>query len=391
MVAPALLLLLLLQEASAQPVNAPAAADARRPWVEVVSWTPRAFYFHNFLTPKECDHIQQLATPKLRRSAVLHANGTLGDDPIRTSWSTHIRRAKDETIRAIDLRVARWTHLPPEFAEDMQVLRYQPGQKYGAHWDEIDPATGQAFVGGGRTYRVATCLMYLADVEEGGETSFPRGKWIDEAVQTAGKTYSDCGAKGIAVHPKKGDAIFFHDMLPRGDKMDLHSLHTACPVIKGEKWSATKWIHWEQVGWSPYHRTKSAEELEKEERAHVASQERWRLQREADAADPCHDSDPSCEGWAWEGECERNAGFMDDSCPRSCDLCCAEGDAACELRRAERRQARAQVAAAPAAGEQAKEAAAALLTDEGEDRAEEAAGAACVADAGGQCSAHDEL
>eukprot|EP00887_Chlorella_sp_A99_P002773 scaffold6.g2773.t1 len=277
----------------------------------------------------------------------------------------------------------------------------------GAHWDEIDPATGQAFVGGGRTYRVATCLMYLADVEEGGETSFPRGKWIDEAVQTAGKTYSDCGAKGIAVHPKKGEAgrgALLRRMCPLAAagagscrtcaapsakrcatgalaraQSCIFSVLAGLPLLQETQysfmtcWSATKWIHWEQVGWSPYQRTKSAEELEKEERAHVASQERWRLQREADAADPCHDSDPSCEGWAWEGECERNAGFMDDSCPRSCDLCCAEGDAACELRRAERRQARAQVAAAPAAGEQAKEAAAALLTDEGEDRAEEAA------------------
>jgi hypothetical protein len=31
--------------------------DSRRPWVEVLSWKPRAYLYHNFLTHEECDHI----------------------------------------------------------------------------------------------------------------------------------------------------------------------------------------------------------------------------------------------------------------------------------------------------------------------------------------------
>ena len=36
--------------------------------------------------------------------------------------------------------------------------------------------------------------------------------------------------------------MLFHSMKPNGE-LERRSLHGACPVIKGEKWSAPKWIH----------------------------------------------------------------------------------------------------------------------------------------------------
>ena len=35
------------------------------------------------------------------------------------------RPAEDEVIKDIDIRVARWTHIPPSHTEAMQVLRYE--------------------------------------------------------------------------------------------------------------------------------------------------------------------------------------------------------------------------------------------------------------------------
>lgn len=55
-----------------------------------------------------------------------------------------------------------------------------------------------------------------ADVEEGGETSFPRGRWLDEAVQSQ-PPYSECAAKGVAVKPRKGDAILFFSLKLDGE------------------------------------------------------------------------------------------------------------------------------------------------------------------------------
>lgn len=39
-----------------------------------------------------------------------------------------------------------------------------------------------------------------------------------------------------------GDALLFYSLLP-GGQSDYTSMHTGCPVLKGSKWTATKWIH----------------------------------------------------------------------------------------------------------------------------------------------------
>ena len=53
-----------------------AAADAplMRPdgWIEAVSWRPRAFVYHNFLTDEECEHIIKMAEPSIKISTVVN-------------------------------------------------------------------------------------------------------------------------------------------------------------------------------------------------------------------------------------------------------------------------------------------------------------------------------
>lgn len=57
----------------------------------------------------------------------------------------------------------------PENGEDIQVLRYEHGQKYDPHYDYFTDKVN--IVRGG--HRVATVLMYLTNVTKGGETVFP--------------------------------------------------------------------------------------------------------------------------------------------------------------------------------------------------------------------------
>lgn len=52
--------------------------------------------------------------------------------------------------------------------------------------------------------------------------------------------HAECGRKGIAVKPRKGDALLFWSLGPDSKTKDMTSLHGGCPVIKGDKWSATK-------------------------------------------------------------------------------------------------------------------------------------------------------
>ena len=74
------------------------------------------------------------------------------------------RRLQDPIISRVEDRLAAWTHLNVSHQEDMQILRYGIGQKYGAHYDSLVDGSP----------RVATVLLYLSNsTQEGGETAFP--------------------------------------------------------------------------------------------------------------------------------------------------------------------------------------------------------------------------
>lgn len=61
-------------------------------WIEVLSWSPRAFLYHGFLSDEECQHIIDKATPRMKRSSVINYDGTINDtDSIRTSYGCWIQ------------------------------------------------------------------------------------------------------------------------------------------------------------------------------------------------------------------------------------------------------------------------------------------------------------
>lgn len=103
----------------------------------------------------------------------------------------------------------------------------------------------------------------------------------------------------FAVKPRKGDALLFFSLHPDA-RTDSLSLHGSCPVIEGEKWSATKWIH----------------------------------VRSFDRPQPtnlvCADENENCAEWAAAGECERNPHYMVGSkvekgyCRKSCKVCSSQ-------------------------------------------------------------------
>eukprot|EP00270_Netrium_digitus_P011014 TRINITY_DN3468_c0_g1_i1.p1 TRINITY_DN3468_c0_g1~~TRINITY_DN3468_c0_g1_i1.p1 ORF type:complete len:325 (+),score=62.34 TRINITY_DN3468_c0_g1_i1:88-1062(+) len=252
-----------------------------------LSWRPRAFLYKNFLTAEECDHLISLARPKLSRSTVVGEGGSVQND-IRTSYGMFIDKEHDDTVNTIEKKVAAWTFLPIENQEAMQVLRYNFGQKYESHYDYYDVRDAQP---GGRRY--LTVLMYLSNVKKGGETVFPNSE-PDKTFKD--DTWSDCGKRGVAVKPKKGDALLFFSMKPDATP-DPSSLHAGCPVIEGEKWSATKWIHEDAFDLPP--------------------------------RDPsvCVDENMECAHWASAGECQKNPDYMVGVgktlgfCRKSCKVC----------------------------------------------------------------------
>ncbi len=105
-------------------------------------------------------------------------------------------------------------NVPLAHAEPLQILHYGPGEQYRPHYDYF--ASGDVV-----NNRISTLVMYLNDVEEGGETYFPSLRF--------------------AVAPKKGGAVYFEYFY--GDKrLNELTLHAGNPVTAGEKWVATQWM-----------------------------------------------------------------------------------------------------------------------------------------------------
>lgn len=206
-------------------------------WVEVISWEPRAVIYHNFLSKDECEYLINLAKPHMEKSTVVDsATGKSTDSRVRTSSGTFLTRGRDKIIRTIEKRIADFTFIPVEHGEGLQILHYEVGQKYEPHYDYFNDEFNTK--NGGQ--RIATVLMYLSDVEEGGETVFPAAKGNISSVPWWNEL-SECGKGGLSVKPKMGDALLFWSMNPDAS-LDPSSLHGGCPVIKGNKWSSTKWM-----------------------------------------------------------------------------------------------------------------------------------------------------
>lgn len=210
-------------KASLQAYNPPSSPPPA-PRMEVLSWSPRIFVIHNFLTEEECDHIIHTGKPGLERSRVVD-NET--DKPklanIRTSHGMFFpSNHGDPVLQGIEKRIAMLTLIPEEHAESLHLLHYSLGAEYKPHHDYFDRST----VGGAAAHdrggqRVASLLMYLNTPEEGGETIFPTAK--------------------LTVKAEKGKAVLFYNTLLDGT-VDPTTLHGGAPVLKGEKWLATRWL-----------------------------------------------------------------------------------------------------------------------------------------------------
>jgi len=121
--------------------------------------------------------------------------------------------------KAVINRMVEITQIPYENYESFQVLKYSKGQFYRTHHD-MSPRQANLACGP----RILTFFLYFSDVEEGGETNFPR---LD-----------------IKVKPKTGRAVLWPSTLDSDPKeQDPRTHHEALPVIKGEKRAANAWIH----------------------------------------------------------------------------------------------------------------------------------------------------
>ncbi len=183
--------------------------------------SPSLCVIDGFLAAHECDDLMQAAGSRLTRSETVQvATGGSEVNAARTSEGMFFERGESELCARIEARIAQLLDWPVERGEGLQILRYQVGAEYKPHFDYFDPRhTGTPAILKRGGQRVGTLIMYLNTPAQGGATVFPDA--------------------GLSVAPLKGRAVFFS--YDRADPA-TRTLHGGAPVIKGEKWVATKWL-----------------------------------------------------------------------------------------------------------------------------------------------------
>ncbi|KAL3821972.1 hypothetical protein ACHAXA_004460 [Cyclostephanos tholiformis] len=237
--------------------------DEHRRWVEVISAEPPLLIVHGFLERSYCDEIVDATIGpssdtgaassggkhRLKRSTMGAEQEESGHRTSSTAWLHEDRCPLP--LRTFATRAAALCGLPPRNMENLQVVRYEPGEEFRLHTDHLDryaiPTTFNDFDCGGR---LCTVLVYLNDSEPSTEVS-EEADGGEMVAFTGGQTMFPEFL--VAIQPKKGSALFFFNTLERPGSanydmdmflnVDRKLRHAGAPVLSGNKWVANRWIH----------------------------------------------------------------------------------------------------------------------------------------------------
>ena len=172
----------------------------------------------NFLTPFECNKlIEYSQTQQLITSETLGDYGNITTS-YRNSKQLWIKDEQHEIAKKISDFCEIILNLPKKNMESLQFVKYDVSGYFKEHYDAEPDKTKNNNI----KDRAHTFIVYLNDVEEGGETRFPK--------------------LNLNIKPKKGSAVYFKTLLPNSILLNK-SLHQGMPIIRGEKYIINKWIH----------------------------------------------------------------------------------------------------------------------------------------------------
>ncbi|MGH8278568.1 MAG: 2OG-Fe(II) oxygenase [Gammaproteobacteria bacterium] len=183
------------------------------------------------LPPLLCEHFINVAAPALLPSSVADpVTGAIMQNAMRTSSSMYFPLSMCDFITGLTLRrLAALVEREPRHAEPFAILHYQPGQEYKPHRDYFtSQGNREELVDGRGGQRDITIMVYLNEVEAGGETDFP--------------------LLGACVAPELGKAVKFLNLDAQG-KPNTLTLHAGKPVLRGEKWLLTVWFRQRPFVW----------------------------------------------------------------------------------------------------------------------------------------------
>jgi prolyl 4-hydroxylase len=188
--------------------------------------SPPVLEIQNFLTQEECKAVQDVTVPRKdgesSKDALQVGSATFSalatSKRTSTSWFCHYAQMPTLLAKANNM-----LGITIEQMEEPQIVRYRAGEEFSWHYDEI-PAT--ELENGGQ--RIATLLLYLNDVENGGGTIFKHLKSSD--------------GKQLTMKPRVGSALLFFPAFADG-RADDRTLHKGEVVVDTTKWITQMWIH----------------------------------------------------------------------------------------------------------------------------------------------------
>lgn len=216
-----------LAEYKSDPIRLPSGtvvrAHDRDVRIAMMLTNPNVALIDGLLSEQECDRLIQLTAGKMKTSEVVdRETGGSHQSNVRKSEGCHFERGENAVVQRIEDRIRALTGIPVDHGEPLQMLHYGIGGEYLPHQDFFepkDPGSAKLTTVGGQ--RVATFVIYLNEVAEGGSTDFPELE--------------------LSVKPKKGSAVYF-EYLNKAGEIDTRCLHAGMPVARGDKWIVTKWL-----------------------------------------------------------------------------------------------------------------------------------------------------
>lgn len=188
------------------------------------SSTPHILIAQGFVGPAVCAWLRRRAESRLAPAQVHDPRTGEGvHDGVRSNEAAVFDLPDADMVQVlVRERIARLAGLPVAGMEPVQILRYRPGQAFDWHVDYLNPTSpGHRQRLAAQGQRAATCLIWLNDDYEGGETAF----------QETGARY-----RGRA-----GDAILWANVTPAGQP-DPTTRHAGLAPTSGEKWVLSQWI-----------------------------------------------------------------------------------------------------------------------------------------------------
>ena len=201
----------------------------------VLNDTPFIGYIDNLLSIEECEKLIELGKYNPVPSEIYSTEGTGGKQVLtrirdsRTTYYGDVENKNTDSLDLIDLvytRVAETIGIDKSHFEEFQVTNYaDANQHFQSHYDflierpgmEVYTETVRKMCSKGGN-RMATVVLYLNDVDEGGETYFP---W-----------------EQVVVKPVTGRMLYFkYDY--NDPVVNLKTQHQALAPISNPKWIIT--------------------------------------------------------------------------------------------------------------------------------------------------------